>query len=180
MADPSSHAIVLHSENGVSLRAERAGPLALMVGDALSLVAGGEPQSAEKKPALLLVDDDKPLLAYLSELLAPHFSVVCTLEGSEAASLIANSDFDVIVASVLARGVNGAALYLHVQEVKPHLSERFIFTSRENGEPPAIITSGRVLLRKPVRLDQWDEALIGVLKKTRPARYRSVESVFLL
>ena len=180
MADPSSHEIVLHSDTGVCIRAERIGPLALMLGDALSLVAGEEPRPAEKKPALLLVDDDQPLLAYLSELLAPHFSVACALEGNEAASLIARSDFDVIVASVLARGMSAAALYLHVQEVKPHLSERFIFTSCGNGEPPAIMASGRELLRKPVRLDQWDEALIGVLKKTRPLQYRSVESVFLL
>jgi DNA-binding NtrC family response regulator len=180
MADPSSHAIVLHSDTGVSLRAERTGPLALMVGDALSLVAGREPRPAEEKPAVLLVDEDLSLLDYLSDLLTPHFSVACTLEGNEAASLIARSDFDVIVASVLAPGMNGAALYAFAGEAKPHLCERFIFTSGGNGEPAAIMESGRVLLRKPVRLDQWDEALIGVLKKTRPLEYRSVESVFLL
>src|SRR5262245_44648433 len=120
MAEPSSHAIVLRSDTSVSLRVERTGPLALMVGDALSLVAGSEAKLAETKPALLLVDDDQSLLAYLSELFAPHFSITCTLDGTEAVSLIARSDFDVVVASVQTRGLNGAELCLYVQEVKPH------------------------------------------------------------
>jgi CheY-like chemotaxis protein len=184
MADTAEHALVLHLDSQVALRQQQVGPLSSMVSDALTLALAREPapESGISRPSILIADDDRPLLNYLSELLAPHFSVLVVTDGIDAADRMLASDFDIIVSNVALPGLAGEALYSLAKPAKPHLCDRFIFVTI-SAEPNSALTfvasTGCRLLVKPVRLDQWDEALLFVLKKINPARFRSVESVFV-
>ena len=177
MADSTEQPIVLHSQQQVALPAQRTGPLVSMVADALSLAAIREPLSIAARPAILLVDEDRSLLQYLAELLGPHFSIVCTSDADEALAFIAESDFDVLVASAILSGIESGEFYSRAKAAKSHLAERFIFTTTNEQNSPAVPA---IYLRKPVRLDQWDQAILAILKKTRPMQFRSRESIFLL
>ena len=86
-------------------------------------------------------------------------------------------EFDVIVASAILAGIESGAFYSRAKAAKSHLAERFIFTTNNQQNSPAVPA---IYLRKPVRLDQWDQAILAVLKKTRPVQFRSRESIFLL
>ena len=184
MADPAEHALILHSDSQVALRQQQIGPVSNMVSDALTLALTREPapESGVSRPSILIADDDRPLLNYLSELLASHFSVLVVTDGVAAADRMLALDFDIIVSNVALRGVAGEALYCLAKQAKPHLGDRFIFVTN-SAEPKSAVafvaTTGCRLLVKPVRLDQWDEALLFVLKKINPARFRSVESVLV-
>jgi CheY-like chemotaxis protein len=183
MADQTQHAIVFHSDSQVALPQQRRGPLANMVAEALSLAVGRESSFHERKLTILIADDDRPLLNYLAELLAPNFWVTIASTGVAASERLLASDYDVIVCNVTLPELRGEDVYFRAKKTKPHQCERFIFTTAfgEFEEVRGFIDSvERVLLHKPVRLDQWDNALLIILKQTQPLRFRSVESVFVL
>ena len=183
MADPIQHALVLHSDSQVALLQQRRGPLANMIADALSIAGSRAPSLDDGKLSILIADDDRLLLNYLTELLAPNFSVTIASTGVAAVERLVGSDYDVIVCNVVLPEVRGEEVYFRVKETKPHLCERFIFTSDLGALEEVryfIDTAERVLVQKPVRLDQWDNALLAILKRTQPLRFRSVESVFVL
>src|SRR5687767_920418 len=73
MSEPSKHALVPRSECQILPASQSHGALAGMVADALAIVATQAPSLSRGTLAILIADDDGPLLDYLVELLTPTF-----------------------------------------------------------------------------------------------------------
>jgi CheY-like chemotaxis protein len=180
MADDRG-ALVLRSDSELALAPDPGGPLAGMLSDALAAVENSPARDAARaKLAILIADPDGPTAKYLEELLAPSFTVTAVDDGFDALDRIHVAHFDVIILSTEVRGIDAAVL---LREIQPEMLERVILVSNSTGNPvllPADLPRHLPVLRKPVRLDQWDNAILEVLRRTKGARYRSVESVLAL
>ena len=96
--------------------------------EAKSTVAGmssANPKPAEadskKKEAVLLVDDEKPLLEVFTAALAPIFEITTATTAREADFILQKKSFKVVVADHLMPGGNGMNFLVRAREAFPHM-----------------------------------------------------------
>lgn len=77
--------------------------------------------AAPKKPAVLLVDDEKPLLDVFTVALSPFFEVTQALSAREADFALQKNSFKVVVADHLMPGGNGMNFLVRAREEFPHM-----------------------------------------------------------
>lgn len=85
------------------------------------------PVSAAKKGAVLLVDDERPLIALYAEALAPFFEIDLAGSAREAGFLLHKKEYKVIVCDHLMPGGNGLSFLVHVREEYPN-TQRVLVT----------------------------------------------------
>ena len=87
----------------------------------------GVPPPAPAKAAVLLVDDEKPLLEVLSAALEAEFEVTTATSAREADFLLQKKTFKVIVSDHLMPGGNGMNFLIRAREEFPH-TQRVLVT----------------------------------------------------
>ena len=93
------------------------------------------PNTFELK-ALLLVDDDKQLASALQWILADeNFLVDVAFDGEEALLKVKAHQYDAIICDLKMPRLRGDEFYLQAKEVRPTLSDRFIFITGFAGDP---------------------------------------------
>ena len=83
--------------------------------------------SAPKKDAILLVDDEKPLLDVFAAALAPSFEITTATTAREADFILQKKSFKVVVADHLMPGGNGMNFLVRAREEFPHM-QRILVT----------------------------------------------------
>lgn len=93
------------------------------------MTAPGNPASISSpgKPAVLLIDDEQPLLALFAESLAPYFEVTIATSAREAGFLMHKKAFKVIVCDHLMPGGNGLSFLVDAREEYPN-TQRVLVT----------------------------------------------------
>eukprot|EP01035_Chromulina_nebulosa_P015693 gene15693-20787_t len=74
-----------------------------------------------KKDAVLLVDDEKPLLDVFSSALSPFFEITTASTAREADFILQKKKFKVVVADHLMPGGNGMNFLVRAREEFPHM-----------------------------------------------------------
>lgn len=82
---------------------------------------------APKKDAILIVDDEKPLLEVFAAALSPYFEVSTASHAREADFILQKKSFKVIVADHLMPGGNGMNFLVRAREEFPH-TQRLLVT----------------------------------------------------
>ena len=77
------------------------------------------PPAKPKLGAVLLIDDEKPLLSLFQEALSPLFEVVIATSAKEAGYLMHKKEFKVVVCDHLMPGGNGLSFLVHAREEYP-------------------------------------------------------------
>jgi len=77
--------------------------------------------AASKKDAVLLVDDEKPLLEVFTAALSPLFDITTATTAREADLILHKSRFKVVVADHLMPGGNGMNFLTRAREEFPHM-----------------------------------------------------------
>ena len=83
--------------------------------------------SPAKQGAVLLVDDEKPLIELFSEALSPYFEVVLATSAREAGFQMHKRTFKVVVCDHLMPGGNGLSFLVHAREEYPN-TQRVLVT----------------------------------------------------
>ena len=152
--------------------------------------------SEHQRKRILLLDDDAELAASLKLLLESHrliltadsssalsaagfpladfrnFDVTTVNNGAEGLHEIMKAEFDVIICDIMMPRMAGDMFYLAVEKTKPHLCNRFLFITGHMKNPKVDIflkKVGRLVLVKPVEIDQLVAAISYVLRKTEGA-----------
>ncbi len=90
--------------------------------------------------AILVVDDDKQLASALQWILAEeNFLVDAAFDGEEAIFKIKVNEYDAVICDLMMPRLRGDEVYLKAREMRPILSDRFIFITgfaadRKNNE----------------------------------------------
>lgn len=82
---------------------------------------------APKKDAVLLVDDEKPLLDVFAAALSPFFEITTAQTAREADFILQKKKFKVVVADHLMPGGNGMNFLVRAREEFPHM-QRILVT----------------------------------------------------
>lgn len=80
------------------------------------------------KGAVLIIDDEKPLLEVYSAALSPHFDVASATSVQEADALLRTRKFKVVVSDHLMPGGNGMGFLVRVREEYPEM-QRVLVTA---------------------------------------------------
>jgi two-component system response regulator HupR/HoxA len=80
------------------------------------------------KDAVLLIDDEKALLAVYAAALGPHFSVATATSVQEAESVLRKRKFKVVVSDHLMPGGNGMSFLVRMREEYPEM-QRVLVTA---------------------------------------------------
>ncbi len=93
------------------------------------MTASGKDTNASKPAlgAVLLIDDEKPLLELFAEALAPHFEVTMATSTREAGFLMHKKAFKVVVCDHLMPGGNGLSFLVDSREEHPN-TQRILVT----------------------------------------------------
>jgi DNA-binding response OmpR family regulator len=93
-----------------------------------------EPDGTERRghtfelKAILLVDDDKQLASALQWILADeNFLVDVAFDGEQAILKIKVNEYDLVICDLMMPRLRGDEFYLKAREMRPALSDRFIF-----------------------------------------------------
>lgn len=85
------------------------------------------PPGAAPKGAVLLIDDEKPLLQLFGESLRPHFEVDLATSAREAEFMMHKKVYKVVVCDHLMPGGNGLGFLVHAREEYPD-TQRILVT----------------------------------------------------
>lgn len=124
------------------------------------------------KDAVLLIDDERPLLEVFSAALSPHFEVALAGSAREAEFILHKRDFKVVVADHLMPGGNGMNFLVRAREEYPHM-QRILVTGYMKPEMLMRSVNEAALFRyllKPVSLPE----LIKVVRDAALAHDASV------
>jgi len=77
------------------------------------------PPAKPQLGAVLLIDDEKPLLSLFQEALSPHFEIAIATSAKEAGYLMHKKEFKVVVCDHLMPGGNGLSFLVHAREEYP-------------------------------------------------------------
>jgi two-component system response regulator HupR/HoxA len=80
------------------------------------------------KDAVLIIDDEKPLLVVYGAALEPHFEVVTATSVQEAESILRKRKFKVVVSDHLMPGGNGMGFLVRTREEYPEM-QRVLVTA---------------------------------------------------
>lgn len=87
----------------------------------------GTSAPAAQKGAILLIDDELPLLEVFKSALEPHFEVFTATSAREAGFLMHKREFKVVVSDHLMPGGNGLAFLVNAREEHPD-TQRILVT----------------------------------------------------
>lgn len=94
------------------------------------------PDNALELKAILLVDDDKQLAAALQWILADeNFLVDVAFDGEQALLKVKVNEYDLIICDLMMPRLRGDDFYLKAREMRPALSDRFIFITSFGTDP---------------------------------------------
>jgi DNA-binding response OmpR family regulator len=94
------------------------------------------PDNALELKAILLVDDDKQLAAALQWILADeNFLVDVAFDGEQALLKVKVNEYDLIICDLMMPRLRGDEFYLKAKEMRPALSDRFIFITSFATDP---------------------------------------------
>jgi DNA-binding NtrC family response regulator len=82
---------------------------------------------APQKDAILIIDDEQPLLKIFSTALSPFFEVATATSVREAEFLLFKKSFKVVIADHLMPGGNGMSFLVRAREEFPHM-QRILVT----------------------------------------------------
>jgi DNA-binding response OmpR family regulator len=89
--------------------------------------------------SILVVDDDKQLASALQRILADeNYLVDIAFDGEEALTKLRAQDYDAIICDMKMPRMRGDAFYLKAREVRPSVSDRFIFITGFATDPHII------------------------------------------
>jgi len=89
--------------------------------------AGSAESAAPNKDAILLVDDEQPLLDVFAAALSPSFDITTATNAREADFILQKKPFKVVVADHLMPGGNGMNFLVRAREEFPHM-QRILVT----------------------------------------------------
>ncbi len=125
---------------------------------------------ANKKDAVLIVDDEAPLLDMYKTLLAPHFEVTAASSVKEAEFALHKKSFRVVVADHLMPGGNGLSLLVRVREEHPETA-RILVTGFMKPEMLLRAVNEAAVFRylvKPVELREFIAVVRDAAKSVNP------------
>jgi DNA-binding NtrC family response regulator len=86
--------------------------------------------------AILVVDDDEQLASALQWILADqNFLVDVAFDGKEAMLKIKVHEYDLVICDLIMPGLRGDEFYVKAREMRPALSDRFIFITGFGADP---------------------------------------------
>jgi len=104
-----------------------------------------KPTTNTMNKKILIVDDEKPLLQLLKEILTTEgYQVVCAEGGIQAIAILKEQDFDLLLSDIIMPKMNGYQLAEQVQNLFPHV--RIIFTSGYQDDLPNFQTDSILAL----------------------------------
>ena len=93
-------------------------------------------QHEQALKAVLVVDDDQQLASALQWILADeNFLVDIAFDGDEAVRKVKVHDYDAVICDVKMPHLEGDEFYLRARELRPTLSDRFIFITGYATDP---------------------------------------------
>ena len=136
-------------------------------------IAGSTPAQTAR-PAVLLVDDEKPLLDVFSAALSPYFDIAVATSTREADFTLRKKSFHVVVADHLMPGGNGMSFLVRAREEFPHM-QRILVTGYMKPEMLLRSVNEAALFRyllKPVSIPE----LVKVVQDAAKASEASKEA----
>jgi DNA-binding NtrC family response regulator len=127
-----------------------------------------------KKPAVLLVDDEKPLVEAYGAALSPYFEVTIANSAREADFALQKNSFKVVVTDHLMPGGNGMNFLVRAREEFPHM-QRVLVTGYMKPEMLMRSVNEAALYRyllKPVAMAE----LVKVVQEAAKAHDASVSA----
>lgn len=118
------------------------------------------------KDAVLLIDDERPLLEVFSAALSPHFEIVMAGSAREAEFILHKKDFKVVVADHLMPGGNGMNFLVRARDEYPHM-QRILVTGYMKPEMLMRSVNEAALFRyllKPVALPELIKVVADAAK----------------
>ncbi len=115
----------------------------------------GDP-SQKEKDAILLIDDEKPLLEVYAAALSPHFEVSKATSTREAEFILRQKKFKVVVSDHLMPGGNGMSFLVRAREEYPDM-QRVLVTAYMKPEMLLRSVNEAALFRyllKPISLSE--------------------------
>ena len=79
------------------------------------------PDAIAKRAAILIVDDERPILDMFTQALETYFEVVSATSAREAEFALRKNQFKVVVADHLMPGGNGMSFLVRCREEYPHM-----------------------------------------------------------
>lgn len=122
--------------------------------------------SKGKQGAVLLVDDEKPLLDLYAEALSPVFDVAMATSAKEAGFLLHKRSFKVVVSDHLMPGGNGLSFLVDAREEYPEM-QRVLVTGYMKPEMLLRSVNEAALYRyllKPVSLPELVKTVVEAAK----------------
>ena len=90
--------------------------------------------------AILVVDDDQQLASALQWILAEeHFFVDVAFDGQEALRKVEAHEYDAVICDLQMPRLCGDEFYLKAREMRPSLSDRFIFITGFATDPKSVL-----------------------------------------
>jgi len=127
----------------------------------------------QRKPHVLVVDDDIELALTYEELLHAHgYQASTAANGNEALKLVLNGGIDAIICDLRMPELSGDLFYQEVGRVRPELLKRFIFFTANADNPlyESFLKSLAVpIISKPATVGRVLEKLASVLANPAPA-----------
>jgi len=118
------------------------------------------------KDAVLLIDDEKPLLAVYAAALAPQFAIATATSVQEAESILRKRRFKVVVSDHLMPGGNGMSFLVRMREEYPEM-QRVLVTAYMKPEMLLRSVNEAALFRyllKPISLAELIEVVQDAIK----------------
>ncbi len=154
-----------------SIDGQEAADIACDREDALPIHLFEEPepvpeQFVEGRPVVLLVDDNREMLAFIAKKLSPLYNVCCAAGGNEALSLMERRKPDIVVSDVMMHPMDGYAFLDRVTGDERYSSVPFIFLTALATTDDRIrgISKGAVdYIEKPFHMDELTAKIKSIL-----------------
>lgn len=127
-----------------------------------------------KKDAVLIIDDEKPLLEAFAAALSGQFEVTTATSVREADFILHKQSFKVVIADHLMPGGNGMSFLVRAREEYPHM-QRVLVTGYMKPEMLMRSVNEAALFRYLLKPVEFDE-LIQVVQDAAKAHDASVAS----
>lgn len=130
----------------------------------------GSPESSAR--TILIVDDEKSVVSFLSEMLMLRGFTVLRADGPREA-LDAAADFpgrlDLLLADVVMPAMNGKELASRIARIRPEIKVLFMSAySDEIVTSHGVVPAGVNMIRKPFRLEDLVKRIESVLANGQP------------
>ena len=126
-----------------------------------------------RQPKVMVVDDDKNILAAFEEFLkAEHCEIVAASSAEEAAEMLKQQNVDVLVTDIRLKAKSGVTLFMEVKHRHRNLPVIVVSGYPDLISEAEIKTFGAdYYFVKPLELDKLRDALRNCLSKERRLKY---------